>query len=67
MYDGFDFQRQNVERAKLALLNDKIDGPSDSDDVDKQSDHLLMMTAYRKWEKILREVSECLPCSVSLV
>lgn len=48
-------ERQNVERAKLALLNDKIDGPSDSDDGDKQSDHLLMMTAYRKWEKILRE------------
>lgn len=67
MYDGFDFQRQNVERAKLALLNDKIDGPSDSDDGDRQSDHLLMMTAYRKWEKILREVSEFLPCSSSLV
>jgi len=64
---GFDFQRQNVERAKLALLKDKIDGPSDSDDGDKQSDHLLMMTAYRKWEKILREVSECFPFSISLV
>ncbi|KAL4654864.1 hypothetical protein ACB092_01G411400 [Castanea dentata] len=46
---------QNVERAKLALLTDKVDGPSDPIDVDRQSDHLLMMTAYRKWEKILHE------------
>lgn len=61
MYDGFDFQRQNVERAKLALLTDKVDGPSDPIDVDRQSDHLLMMTAYRKWEKILLEVSGRLP------
>jgi ATP-dependent RNA helicase DHX29 len=61
MYDGFDFQRQNVERAKLALLTDRIDGPSDPNDGDRQSDHLVMMTAYRKWEKILCEVSECLP------
>lgn len=50
------FQRQNVERAKLALLTDKLDGPSNSFDVDRQSDHLLMMIAYMKWEKILREV-----------
>lgn len=61
MYNCFDFQGQNVERAKLALLTDKVDGPSDPIDVDRQSDHLLMMTAYRKWEKILHEVSGCLP------
>ncbi|XP_030504480.2 DExH-box ATP-dependent RNA helicase DExH7, chloroplastic isoform X1 [Cannabis sativa] len=48
-------ERQNVERAKLALLTDKRDGPTDSYDVDKNSDHLLMMVAYMKWEKILRE------------
>lgn len=48
-------EKQNVERAKLALLTDKLDGPSNSYDVDRQSDHLLMMIAYMKWEKILRE------------
>ncbi|KAL5566445.1 hypothetical protein UlMin_029609, partial [Ulmus minor] len=48
-------ERQNVERAKLALLTDKLDGSSDSFDGDKESDHLLMMIAYMKWEKILRE------------
>ncbi|KAF7842782.1 DExH-box ATP-dependent RNA helicase DExH7, chloroplastic isoform X1 [Senna tora] len=48
-------ERQNVERAKLILLNDKLDGTSDSNDVDRQSDHLLMMTAYKRWERILTE------------
>ncbi|XP_021285972.1 DExH-box ATP-dependent RNA helicase DExH7, chloroplastic isoform X1 [Herrania umbratica] len=48
-------EKQNVERAKLALLSDKLDGSSDSNDGDRQSDHLLMMVAYRKWGKILRE------------
>lgn len=57
MNGGFDFQRQSVERAKLTLMNDKIDDSSDSDNGDRQSDHLLLMTAYRKWDKILREVS----------
>ncbi|EXB29033.1 ATP-dependent RNA helicase DHX29 [Morus notabilis] len=50
-------ERENVERAKLALLTDKLDGPSNSYDVDRQSDHLLMMIAYMKWEKILREIN----------
>lgn len=50
-------QRQNVERAKLALLNDKLDGPGDTSDIDRQSDHLLMMTAYKRWENILNAVS----------
>lgn len=53
-------QRQNVERAKLALLTDKLDGPCVSYDGYRQSDHLLMMIAYKKWEKIVREVSQFL-------
>lgn len=53
-------QRQNVERAKLALLTDKLDGSFDSCDGYRQSDHVLMMVAYKKWEKIVREVSQCL-------
>ncbi|KAA8545478.1 hypothetical protein F0562_020262 [Nyssa sinensis] len=48
-------QRQNVERAKLALLTDKLDAASDSYDGSRQSDHLVMMIAYNKWEKILSE------------
>ncbi|OIV89273.1 hypothetical protein TanjilG_23733 [Lupinus angustifolius] len=48
-------ERQNVERAKLTLLNDKLDGPGDANDIDRQSDHLLMMTAYKRWERILTE------------
>ena len=49
-------QRQTVERAKLAFLTDKSGVASDSVNNNKQSDHLVMMVAYRKWEKILREV-----------
>ncbi|RDY13770.1 DExH-box ATP-dependent RNA helicase DExH7, chloroplastic, partial [Mucuna pruriens] len=48
-------ERQNVERAKLTLLNDKLDWHGNTNDIDRQSDHLLMMTAYKKWEKILTE------------
>ncbi|KAL6964434.1 RNA helicase [Sarracenia purpurea var. burkii] len=48
-------EKQNVERAKLALLTDKLEGASESDKGNRQSDHLLMMVAYKKWEKILRE------------
>ncbi|KAI4298953.1 hypothetical protein L6164_032458 [Bauhinia variegata] len=48
-------ERQNVERAKFALLNDKQDLPGHSYDVDRQSDHLVMMAAYQKWERILTE------------
>ncbi|KAJ6928032.1 DExH-box ATP-dependent RNA helicase DExH7 [Populus alba x Populus x berolinensis] len=48
-------EKQNVERAKLALLADKIDGSNDSNYNDRLSDHLLMMVAYKKWEKILSE------------
>lgn len=48
-------EKQNVDRAKLALLTDKVGGENDLNDGNGQSDHLLMMVAYRKWEKILRE------------
>ncbi|KAJ9687568.1 hypothetical protein PVL29_016165 [Vitis rotundifolia] len=48
-------ERQNVERAKLALLTDQVDGASDSNDGARQSDHLVMMVAYKKWERILHE------------
>ncbi|XP_020965227.1 DExH-box ATP-dependent RNA helicase DExH7, chloroplastic [Arachis ipaensis] len=48
-------ERQNVERAKLSLLNHKVDGPGDTNNVDQQSDHLLMMLAYKRWERILTE------------
>lgn len=51
-------QKQNVERAKLALLTDQLHGSNDSNYGDRQSDHLVMMVAYKKWEKILREVSQ---------
>ncbi|KAK6157006.1 hypothetical protein DH2020_011254 [Rehmannia glutinosa] len=46
-------ERENVERAKLALLayqsGDAIVAPDDS----RQSDHLVMLIAYQKWDKIL--------------
>ncbi|PNY07956.1 ATP-dependent RNA helicase dhx29-like protein [Trifolium pratense] len=48
-------ERQNVERAKLTLLNDKQHGPGDGNDIDRQSDHLLMMIAYKRWETIFNE------------
>nr|XP_027190710.1 DExH-box ATP-dependent RNA helicase DExH7, chloroplastic isoform X2 [Cicer arietinum] len=48
-------ERQNVERAKLTLLNDKQDGPGEGNDINRQSDHLVMMIAYKRWENILNE------------
>ncbi|XP_047333624.1 DExH-box ATP-dependent RNA helicase DExH7, chloroplastic [Impatiens glandulifera] len=47
-------ERQNAETARLALLTDKLDG-GELDDGNKNSDHLLMMVAYSKWNKILHE------------
>ncbi|XP_010065338.2 DExH-box ATP-dependent RNA helicase DExH7, chloroplastic isoform X1 [Eucalyptus grandis] len=44
-------EKQTVERAKLALLTDK----TDLNEGDRQSDHLLMMVVYKKWEKVLNE------------
>ncbi|XP_038878021.1 DExH-box ATP-dependent RNA helicase DExH7, chloroplastic isoform X2 [Benincasa hispida] len=48
-------EKQNVERAKLALLTDDGHGLGESCGNDKQSDHLIMVTAYKKWEKILHQ------------
>ncbi|VFQ59026.1 unnamed protein product [Cuscuta campestris] len=48
-------ERQTVERAKLALLGEKLSGKTDSSYDNLQSDHLLMMVAYKKWEKVLHE------------
>ncbi|XP_056162727.1 DExH-box ATP-dependent RNA helicase DExH7, chloroplastic-like isoform X3 [Syzygium oleosum] len=44
-------EKHIVERAKLALLTDK----TDLNEGDRQSDHLLMMVVYKKWEKVLNE------------
>lgn len=49
-------QKQNVERAKLALLMNEVGGANDQCEGNRQSDHLLMMVAYKKWEKIQLEV-----------
>lgn len=50
-------QRESVERAKLALLADQIGDATVVPDVSRQSDHLVMMVAYKKWDKILSVVS----------
>ncbi|KAG8368831.1 hypothetical protein BUALT_Bualt15G0087700 [Buddleja alternifolia] len=46
-------ERENVERAKLALLADKTGGATVAVDGSRQSDHLIMLIAYQKWDKIL--------------
>ncbi|KAL2513889.1 RNA helicase family protein [Forsythia ovata] len=48
-------ERENVERAKLALATDKIGDASVQIDGIRQSDHLIMMIAYQKWDKIVHE------------
>lgn len=50
-------QKDNVERAKMAVLTYQTGEAAAATDGCKQSDHLVMMVAYRKWEKILSEVS----------
>lgn len=50
-------QRENVERAKLALLADQTGDATFVSDGCRQSDHLIMMVAYQKWEKNLSAVS----------
>lgn len=50
-------QRENVERAKLALLAGQNGDGVDAFDGMRQSDHLLMMVAYKKWDNILIAVS----------
>uniref|UniRef100_M8BS92 ATP-dependent RNA helicase Dhx29 n=1 Tax=Aegilops tauschii TaxID=37682 RepID=M8BS92_AEGTA len=47
-------EKQNVEKAKAALLNENLDGSTSIID-NKQSDHLLMVIAYNKWSRILQE------------
>ncbi|KAM0916755.1 hypothetical protein ACQ4PT_010076 [Festuca glaucescens] len=47
-------EKQNVEKAKAALLNENLDGSTSVVD-NKQSDHLLMVIAYNKWSRILQE------------
>ncbi|KAL6010623.1 hypothetical protein ACLOJK_001059 [Asimina triloba] len=47
-------EKQNVERAKLSLLMEKLDNV-EPDEGNRQSDHLLMAIAYDKWVKILHE------------
>ncbi|CAA2984994.1 D -box ATP-dependent RNA helicase D 7, chloroplastic isoform X2 [Olea europaea subsp. europaea] len=48
-------ERENVERAKLALATDKIGDATVQIDGIRQSDHLVMMMAYQKWDKIIHE------------
>lgn len=48
-------ERESVERSKFAIMMDKTDGSGPPNDNEKQSDHILMMVAYRKWERILSE------------
>uniref|UniRef100_A0A0E0P9C1 Probable ATP-dependent RNA helicase spindle-E n=1 Tax=Oryza rufipogon TaxID=4529 RepID=A0A0E0P9C1_ORYRU len=47
-------EKQNVEKAKASLMNENLDGSASTAD-NKQSDHLLMVIAYNKWSRILRE------------
>ncbi|KAL8528983.1 hypothetical protein ACS0TY_006448 [Phlomoides rotata] len=46
-------ERENVERAKLALLADQTGDATVVSDVSRHSDHLVMLVAYKKWDKIL--------------
>ncbi|KAL5704172.1 RNA helicase [Ranunculus cassubicifolius] len=48
-------ERQRVELTKQTLLTDKVDGLSCSNQGDMQSDHIVMVVAYNKWARILRE------------
>ncbi|GAB2283641.1 hypothetical protein Dimus_018144 [Dionaea muscipula] len=48
-------ERESIEKLKLAVLTAKLDGSSDTNDIDSQSDHIVMMVAYKKWKKILQE------------
>lgn len=49
-------QKQNVERAKSALLGNSLNNESAYEESYKQSDHLLMVVAYNKWARILHQV-----------
>ncbi|KAG0492302.1 hypothetical protein HPP92_005700 [Vanilla planifolia] len=48
-------EKHNVMRAKLTLLAYDLDGGNVSGENSRQSDHLLLVIAYNRWAKILRE------------
>ncbi|CAL9185317.1 unnamed protein product [Musa hybrid cultivar] len=48
-------EKQNVERAKSALLGNSLNNESAYEESYKQSDHLLMVVAYNKWARILHQ------------
>ncbi|KAL8151665.1 hypothetical protein V2J09_021473 [Rumex salicifolius] len=48
-------EREVVERSKLALLSDKLENSNDPSIHDRHSDHIVMMVAYNKWEKVLQQ------------
>ncbi|KAH9305425.1 hypothetical protein KI387_009829 [Taxus chinensis] len=51
-------EKYNAERAKLLLLSEKIDGGNGQNIASgQQSDHLLLVVAYNRWMKILKQVS----------
>uniref|UniRef100_A0A804JHY1 RNA helicase n=1 Tax=Musa acuminata subsp. malaccensis TaxID=214687 RepID=A0A804JHY1_MUSAM len=51
-------EKQNVERAKSALLGNSLNNESAYEESYKQSDHLLMVVAYNKWARILHQSYE---------
>lgn len=46
----------------MALLSDEGNGLGESCGNDKQSDHLIMVNAYKKWEKVLHQVRYLVLC-----
>ncbi|XP_078435192.1 RNA helicase family protein isoform X2 [Wolffia australiana] len=51
-------EKETTEKAKLMLLASKIDGITDPCEGMRQSDHLLMIVAYKKWSQILHKEGE---------
>ncbi|KAK4491261.1 hypothetical protein RD792_001997 [Penstemon davidsonii] len=49
-------EKETAERAKLAMLTDQIGNVTAVIEGSRQSDHLVMLIAYQKWNKILNEV-----------
>ncbi|KAG0492292.1 hypothetical protein HPP92_005690 [Vanilla planifolia] len=48
-------EKHNVMRAKLTMLAYDLDGGNVSGENSRQSDHLLLVIAYNRWARILRE------------
>eukprot|EP01018_Ginkgo_biloba_P026980 Gb_05411 [translate_table: standard] len=49
-------EKNNSERAKMSLLSEKSDGETGQNFASgQQSDHLLLVVAYNRWIKILRQ------------